>query len=142
MLDANRIDLAKHRLSTSLDDYIAACNLMNNKQYRAANNRAYYTMFHAIRAVLALEGKDFKKHSAVTSYFIQQYINTGIFNKEFTTIITKVSMIRNESDYDDFFIANKLQTQTQIESVKIFYDAIEEYTNKCCNTDSAEASPD
>ncbi len=33
--------------------------------YKAANNRAYYSIFHSIRAILALEPIDFKRHKDV-----------------------------------------------------------------------------
>ena len=39
------------------------------RSYRSANNRAYYSIFHAIRSVLALDGFDSKKHSGVISEF-------------------------------------------------------------------------
>lgn len=31
------------------------------KDYASVNNRAYYSIFHAMRAVLALDGEDYKK---------------------------------------------------------------------------------
>ena len=34
----------------------------DDRRYLAANNRTYYSIFHAIRAVLALERIDFRKH--------------------------------------------------------------------------------
>jgi len=50
---------------------------MENEDYASANNRAYYSIFHAMRAVLALEQKDFKKHSAVIAQFTQSYLKTN-----------------------------------------------------------------
>jgi len=52
-----------------------------------------------MRAVLALEGKDFKKHSTLLGYFNQHYVNTDIFPRELSKRITQASVIRNESDY-------------------------------------------
>jgi uncharacterized protein (UPF0332 family) len=129
VLNEDWIDLAKHRLATSLDDYNGATNLTNCNQYRIANNRAYYSILHAIRAVLALDGVDFKKHSAVISYFNQHYISTGIINKEHSKFIKQAGTIRNLSDYDDFYIANRTETKALVESAKVFYDAIESYLN-------------
>ena len=42
----------------------------------------YYSIFHAIRAVLSIEGKDFKKHKTVVAYFNEHYVNTEIFPKK------------------------------------------------------------
>ena len=40
-----------------------------SEQYRAANNRAYYSIFHSICAVLAKEGIAFKRHKDTIGYF-------------------------------------------------------------------------
>ena len=80
-----------------------------------------------MRAVLALEGKDFKKHSSLLGYFNQQYINTDIFPRELSKRITQASVIRNESDYNDFYIVNKAETQEQVESAKVVHDAVSKY---------------
>jgi uncharacterized protein (UPF0332 family) len=129
VLEQERIDLAKHRLVTALDDYNAALSLFGDGHYKAANNRAYYCIFHAIRAILALEGKDFKKHSALIGHFNQYYVRAGVFKKEHAKIVAQASTIRNASDYDDFYIADKAETQVQIEAAKIFYNVVEQYLN-------------
>ena len=65
MLYESGVELAKHRIMNSNEDYLSAIDLVKGGHYKVANNRAYYSIFHAITAVLALEGIDFKKHSAV-----------------------------------------------------------------------------
>ena len=130
MLDAAWKDLAKHRLSTALEDYNVAASLLNDGLYRVANNRAYYSIFHSMRTVLALEGKDFKKHSTLIGYFNQHYIHTGIFQKTLSKHIAKASIVRNESDYNDFYVVNKAETQQQVESAKTVYDSVSEYINQ------------
>lgn len=130
MLEKERVDLAKYRLAASADDYNAALVLLNDGHFKAANNRAYYCIFHAIRAILALEGKDFKKHSALISYFNQYYVHTGIFDREYSKIVTQASTIRAASDYDDFYIADKAETQNQIGGAKVFYEAVAAYLSK------------
>jgi len=69
MLDETSRELSKYRLSRSADDLDAANILLLAGKDNAATNRAYYSIFHAIRAVLALDRKDFSKHSAVISFF-------------------------------------------------------------------------
>ena len=43
--------------------------------YRDSINRAFYVVFYAIKAILALEGIDFKRHKDVLAYFNKNYIN-------------------------------------------------------------------
>ena len=48
-------DLARYRLEIAKKDLQAAIILMKEQEYRGANNRAYYAIYHAISAVHALE---------------------------------------------------------------------------------------
>ncbi len=58
----NKIDLMKYRLETAKSDLNVAKKLLEIEEYRAANNRAYYAIFHAISAIHALDEKAYKKH--------------------------------------------------------------------------------
>lgn len=57
-----------------------------------------------MRSILALEGKDFSKHSDVAAYFRKEYIKTGIFDIELSDIIKESFDVRNNSDYDDYYL--------------------------------------
>jgi len=107
--------------------YLAAMENFSNARYLDANNRAYYSIFHSLRAILAIDRVDFKKHSGVISYFREKYIKTNLFEEKHSDIISKASMIRNKSDYEDFYIASREESQEQIDNAKVFYDAVEEY---------------
>lgn len=55
---------------------------MEYKRYKDSINRCYYAAFYAIKAVLALEGKDFKRHkdaelivNQVEQYLVKMDIN-------------------------------------------------------------------
>lgn len=95
--------------------------------FKSGNNRAYYAIFHAMRAILALEEVDFKKHSGVIQFFQREYIKTGIFDKSYSKIIVSASEIRNASDYDDFYLASKEETEEQIDGAEKFCRAVEEH---------------
>ena len=53
---------SKYRLDRAKQEYKVANLLYRENQLLAANNRAYYSIFYAIKAVLAIEEKDFKRH--------------------------------------------------------------------------------
>ena len=53
---------AKYRLERAKQDLSDAEFSYKDRRYLNANNRAYYAIFHAIKAVLATERIDFKKH--------------------------------------------------------------------------------
>lgn len=126
-MDDSRIDLAKYRLAQAKQCIISAEKLYEIEDYKGAANRSYYSVFHSIRSVLALEKVDLKKHSAVISYFRKTYIKTGIFDVKLSDIISEAFDIRSDSDYDDFYIVSKKDIEEQIENVKYFYNEIEKY---------------
>ena len=51
-----RKDLVSYRIETAKSDLKSAKILLNAGEYKGANNRAYYAIFHAINAVHALDG--------------------------------------------------------------------------------------
>lgn len=92
---------AKYRIEKAEETLKSAKLLYDNNDFTGANNRAYYAIFYAIRAVLALEEIDFKRHKDVIAYFNQHYINKEIFPKKIGKKIAQAQRVREDSDYDD-----------------------------------------
>jgi len=127
MLDKDKIALAEYRIAKAKETLKIAKLLYESESYLDSVNRSYYSIFHATRALLALEGIDFKKHSAVISHFQRYYIKTKIFDNRFSDIIFKAFDIRNESDYEDFYVLSKESVEQQITNATEFIDEIEKY---------------
>jgi len=123
------MDLALYRLERAKLDLNDAELLYKNNRLLTANNRAYYAIFHALKAVLALERVDFKKHKDVIAYFNQYYVKTEKFPKVISKKIALASKIREDSDYDDEFLASSEDTFNQIETAKYLIELVEEYLN-------------
>ena len=70
---------------------------------------------------------DFKKHTAVISYFRQHYIATGLLDKSLSDMIGTAFIVRNQSDYEDFYVISKARAVEQYDNAKIFCSKIEEY---------------
>ena len=102
-----RNDLINHRFQIAKEDLETAYLLLDAEQYRGANNRAYYSIYHSIDAILSIEGIAFKRHKDALAYFNKQYIATEIFPREMGMKIVKAEEIRHASDYDTFYVASK-----------------------------------
>lgn len=50
------LELAKYHLQVAREDLETAIDNEKSQHLRAANNRAYYAIYHAVTAVLAIEG--------------------------------------------------------------------------------------
>lgn len=75
-------ELVLYRLDRALETLDVAKALLAAGKYRDANNRSYYAVYYGMKAVYALEGKDFKKHKTLLSNFNKEYIATQIFPRE------------------------------------------------------------
>lgn len=120
-------DYAKYRIERAREDLEAAHLLFNAGNYRIANNRAYYTIFHAMRAVLVFDNFDSSKHSGVIAEFRRRYIKEGIFPVKLSKMIGSAFTIRNASDYDDMFLASKSDTEEQIENADYIFKLLSKY---------------
>ncbi|MCL2697542.1 MAG: HEPN domain-containing protein [Oscillospiraceae bacterium] len=124
MPDNSRQDLSMYRLEKSADDLDTARINLDSCKYNAAINRAYYSIFHAMRAVFALDNKDYSKHSAVISFFNKEYILTEQFDRNFGKIIRMAGALRNASDYEDYQQIDREEAEEIIEKADNFYQAV------------------
>ena len=118
-------ELAMHRLAVARDDLEAAKQNFNEKHYRSSNNRAYYAIFRAISACLALEFKAFKQHAQVIGNFNKDFVHTGIFPKDISRKISRAQEIRHASEYDDFFMNSMEDAKEQLETSQEVVDLVE-----------------
>ena len=119
--------MAKYRFEKAKNDLFAAKFTAEQELYDVSANRSYYAIFHAARAVLALTGQDFRKHSGVIAFFRKEYVKTGVFEKRLSDIIQDAFEIRTDCDYEDFYIVAKEDVEQQLHNAEYFVSRIEEY---------------
>ena len=120
-------DLTRYRLDSAKEKLASAKLLLDAGQYRDSIGRSYYAIFTAVRAILAKDKVDFSKHAGVIAYFQKEYIKTGIFDRQYSKYLQSAFQIRNNCDYDDFFIASKQDAEEQYDRVETMLDLISEY---------------
>lgn len=131
MLDFKRkIDLAQYMIEKAESDIDTSNILLSIKKYEASINRSYYAVFSCMRAVLALDVVEFKKHSGIISYFSREYLKTNIFDKKYAKTVRDAFMYRNKSDYEYFYIAFKSDAEEQYNNAKEFLEVIKSYVEK------------
>ena len=116
----NSITLSKYRFEQAKENLEEASLLFNESKFKGASNRAYYCIFHVMKAICALDEVDFKKHSGVISYFNKEYISTSIFSRELGKRIGEARFYREQSDYVDFYIITKEECEEQINTARMF----------------------
>ncbi len=127
MLDNKKWDLSQYRLNTAEETLVVAQECLGNNHYKDAINRSYYAAFYAARAVLAIEGVDFKRHKDVVAHFNKEYVSTGKVSKDLGRLLARLQQKREQSDYDDFFIASREEAEKQLTNAILIVDGIKQY---------------
>lgn len=120
-------DLVMYRIETAKSDVKSAKILLEAGEFRGANNRAYYGIYHAISAIHALDGKAYKRHKDALGNFNKEYIKTEVFPRTLGRKIAEAEEIRHASDYDDFYIATAEEAKEQIVTAEQVIAEVEAY---------------
>ena len=119
--------ISKARIANAESCLHAAKCLYEIEEYKSAANRCYYTIFHAMRAVLAMDGIDMKHHAGVISEFRRLYIKTHCFDESLSTIISSLFDMRTDSDYDDFYVLSKTAVAAAVTDADFFLRSVKTY---------------
>lgn len=128
--------LAKVRLDRAIELLLEAQDLLKKESYKSANNRAYYAIEKAVKALLVIVGIEVQTHSGVLKQFNFEFIykGDGTFIQDDYQIVAKAERIRNASDYDDFYIASKEESLQQVLNAEYIVRKVEKYiANKLNN---------
>lgn len=105
----------------------ASKKLLDENLFVDSINRSYYAIFYSARALVAKDGEDFSKHSAVMSYFRKNYVKTGMFDVKFSDYIGDAFNMRNDGDYSYFFVGDKEDAETQYNHAVEFYETVKNF---------------
>jgi len=82
----------------------------------AAGSRAYFAAFYAVSAYFALEGKTFKKHSAVEAAVHRDLVKSGLWPKKFGASYSALMELRTVGDYGDWEHISSKDAEKAIQS--------------------------
>lgn len=126
-MDERKIGLAKYRLEKAKSELKASAALIDAGLLPQSLSRSYYSIFHAVRALLAFEGVDSKKHAGVISHFSNLFVRTDLLDRDMVQILTNAFEVRQNSDYKDFYVVVKDDVIKQHENAQTFLQKIEAF---------------
>ena len=129
-MDKEMQELLKYRFDRAVETLEVAKELYASGKFRDSNNRSYYAAYYAIKAIYTKRGLDFKKHKTLLANFNKEYVATEIFPREIGRKISTLALIREQSDYNDFYMASKQESQQQVEIAEELITLVREYLNK------------
>jgi uncharacterized protein (UPF0332 family) len=119
--------LARWRLESAKALLAEARGSLKSRGYPGAINRAYYAMFKAVRALLALKRVDSKTHQAAFLLFQKHYVKTGLFPRELAELAKRAKGIREVTDYDDYITVTAEDARREVSAAAKFVAAVEKY---------------
>ena len=129
-MDERQKDLSKYRITEADDSLKVAAHCLKEGLYKDSINRSYYAALYAVKAVLALDTVDFKRHKDVMGYFNKEYVAKEVFTREIGRKIGTLQRVREKSDYDDFYIASKDKASEQFETAELVIREVKRYLEK------------
>ena len=119
--------LIEHRLQKA-DEALRAARLMLDKGMLIfAMNRIYYSMYYAVQALLALQGRSFSKHGQVKGFFNREFVKSGRLPKEMGRLFNKAFEYRQKFDYVDFVTPEESMVSDYISNAEGFCDQISKF---------------
>lgn len=126
-MEGSMKELSRYRFQKAKETLEDAKILLEQKSFASSVNRSYYAVFHALRAVTALDGFDSGKHSGVIAYINREYVKTGIFPKQLSKMLDKTFRLREKADYDDFAIVSMEMAEEQFARANEVINEIQMY---------------
>ncbi|MCL6106187.1 MAG: HEPN domain-containing protein [Actinobacteria bacterium] len=112
--------LVEYRLDEAHESIEEAVLLLHDGKPRGALSRAYYAMFYATLALLAIKELGASKHSGVIRLFHEHYVQDGTFEKEIARSLSVAFDLRNKSDYRELISPSREEAQDTLEAAKKF----------------------
>nr|WP_305182823.1 HEPN domain-containing protein [uncultured Schaedlerella sp.] len=126
-MESSLKELSRYRFDCACEDLNDAKLLLDAKSFKSSVNRSYYAIFHALRAVIALDGFDTSKHSGVIAYVNKNYVKEGIFDKSLSKMLDTAYRLRERADYKDFEVISRNMAEEQLRKAEKIIEMIARY---------------
>ena len=111
------IEEATHKLA-------AARLLFREDFYKDSVSRAYYSMYHAAKALLLTKDISPKTHRGVIQEFGLEFVKKDLIEKYYSKALAKGKDVREIADYDVIVEISKEEAESIIEDAKRFLERI------------------
>lgn len=120
----NKSDYIKYRFHRAEESLEEALILAENGKWNAVVNRLYYSCFYAVISLLLKSEIETQTHDGARTQFGLHFVKTGIINKEYGKLFTKLFDFRQKGDYGDLYDYDSETVNPLIENTKDFIEEI------------------
>ena len=125
LLEEDRKALVDYRLKKAKETFAELPVLIENKLWRNAANRLYYSCFYIASALLIKDGHQAHSHNGVKNVLSLKYVNEDKLDKSLIKTYGQLFNLRQRGDYEDWAIIEEEDVKPLLESAEKFIVAIE-----------------
>ncbi|MCM1333863.1 MAG: HEPN domain-containing protein [Bacteroides sp.] len=119
---------SKYMLDSAKDDLeTAKLSYGRTSGYNCSVDRAYFAIYHAMSAVMVLDGFRSRRHPNVIYRFERNYINRGKFNGELSPKIRRAYKVSSDALFKNFYYVSAEEAEEQIANAEAVLHQIESY---------------
>lgn len=123
-------EYVKRQLQSADEALSDARYLLVGSRLKAAANRAYYAMFYAIQAALAVaKVRRPRTHSGAINLFGRYYIRTGKMDRSLAKDLQDAYNLRQQSDYEVLAVIGEEPVRGVVEKAEAFVAEVKKALN-------------
>lgn len=117
-------EAASAELQLAAEEIRAADQLLAAGLARIAVTRAYYAVFHAVRARLYAGGLEPRTHAGAQHLFNLHFVKTGRYEAATSRLIARLQKFREEADDAQAFIVDEAGAREELEAAPALVEQI------------------
>ena len=95
--------------------------------WEMAANRLYYSLFHAVSALLISDHHEVGTHRGAVNKFSLYYVKEGVFTKEEGRLYSRLQRLREDGDYNCSIDVEQDEVEEKIEPTRQLIEKIKRY---------------
>ena len=108
--------------------------LENAELWDTLANRVYYAVFHAVTALLIMNGLHAGSHQGVSVLFNKHFVKENLVDEKYGRLLARLENMREKSDYTCLFETTKEEVLPMIPQAKEMISIIENLINSNKNS--------
>lgn len=124
MTEEGQHHAATEDLGMAAEELHAADTLLAAGLPRVALTRAYFAVFHAVRARLYAAGLEPRAHSGTHHLFNAHFVRTGAYGVATSRLIARLQKFREEADYSRAFVIDESGAREEVDAARELVETI------------------
>lgn len=119
--------LIRREFQKAVDTMQEAKYCANGNLWNVVGNRLYYSIFHAVAALLIHKEVAIRSHKGALRMFSLHYVREGIFSSDDQALYSRLQTIREKADYQNTYNLSSKEGTEYLKIAEEFLNKIETY---------------